>query len=112
MYEYRAQLIRVIDGDTIEATVDLGFEVAVRRTFRLDSINAPELHAKDPAVRAKAKAARDRLVALLGTGEMTIRSIRDRQEKYGRYLAVILLADGTTANDVLVKEHLAEPYLP
>ena len=42
MYEYRARITRVIDGDTVEAEIDLGFHVTFTATLRLTGINAPE----------------------------------------------------------------------
>lgn len=110
MYEYRAALVRVIDGDTLVVVLDLGFDVKLKQTLRLAGINTPELHAADATARAKAKAARERLASLVGTGDLTIRTVKDAREKYGRYLAHVVLPDGMTANDVLLAENLAEPY--
>lgn len=112
MYEYRATCLEVIDGDTIRAHVDLGFSTwHEERRLRLLGLDTPELHAKDSAVRLRAEAARDRVRGLLPVdATFTVRTVKDRQEKYGGYLASITLDDGTDLNALLLREKLAVPY--
>lgn len=69
MYVYRATVNRVIDGDTIEVTVDLGFCASLRQTVRLYGINAPELHG---ASFHAGRDARDYLSGLLPTGTQVL----------------------------------------
>ena len=64
MYEYRARVVEVVDGDTIDLSVDLGFHFAFGTRFRLLGINAPELHAENPAPGQAAKAALVKLCPL------------------------------------------------
>lgn len=102
MYEYRARVLRVIDGDTLEAEIDLGFRVFLRGTLRLAGINAPEVHGPE---RPRGLAATRHLEELLkqftpADGSVLIRTEKDRTEKYGRYLAVLV------AGDVNVNERL------
>ena len=47
MYEYNAKLLRVVDGDTLDASIDLGFDVWVKKRVRLYGINAPESRTRD-----------------------------------------------------------------
>ena len=47
MYNYQSKLIRVIDGDTIDAMVDLGFDIWIKVRIRLYGINTPETRTKD-----------------------------------------------------------------
>ena len=47
MYEYRAKLIKIIDGDTIDVKIDLGFGISLKKRVRLFGINAPETRSKD-----------------------------------------------------------------
>ena len=49
MYTYKAKLIRIVDGDTIDAEIDLGFDTIVRKRIRLYGINTPETKTKDIA---------------------------------------------------------------
>lgn len=87
-YRYSATIDRVIDGDTLVASVDLGFQVWLRnQTFRVLGINAREL------TQPGGPEARDNLTAIIGPA-VTLTSIKP--DKYGgRMLAVITLADGT-----------------
>jgi len=107
MYEYAGEITRVVDGDTVHARVDLGCDVRLDMTLRLYGIDTPELPTPEGI------AAKDWLAGEL-TGRVVIRTLKDRREKYGRYLAIIF-AHGTeaeSANDALVRLGLARVYLP
>lgn len=107
MYNYEAKLIRVIDGDTIKARVDLGFYVATNITIRLYGINAPESRTKDLEEKARGLAAKARLIELLGNGEFVLNS--QGTGKYGRWLGVIF-ANDRNVNQTLLDEGHAETY--
>lgn len=112
MYEYRATILRVVDGDTVEAQVDLGFNVFVVQTFRLYGINAPEVNGES---RVRGVAATRYLSSLISqeTGasfKLTIQTKKDKQEKYGRYLAV-LIANGINLNLAMVNAGHAISYM-
>lgn len=111
MYEYRATILRVIDGDTIEARVDLGFDVSVIERFRLYGINAPETKGES---REEGKAATEYLRVLVAKnaqdGVLTIQTRKDKREKYGRYLAVLIAGDWNL-NAVMVNTGHAVPYM-
>lgn len=83
MYEYRARVAYIHDADTVRLDVDLGFGIwTARQPFRLIGIDAPELGT------AEGRAARDWLRALLPVGtEVIAITVKDRGDKYGRYLA-------------------------
>jgi len=83
MYEYKATLLRVIDGDTIHLDVDLGIDIHVHLTIRLAGIDAPEMGT--PA----GQAAKDWLINRLGSKTVYVDTVKDRKEKYGRYLGWI-----------------------
>lgn len=108
MYEYRATLIKVVDGDTIDVTTDLGFHVRMEMKLRLYGINAPEL------TTTAGKAARAFLSDTLPrtAWALKLKTQRDKQEKYGRYLATVFLTDGTNVNDLMVDQGHARIYLP
>lgn len=104
LFHYRAHITSVYDGDTCTADIDVGLGVWVRgEKLRLHRINTPELHGADDA---KGKAARDHLKSLVEGRDVLLQTIKDRREKYGRYLAEIWLEqkDGSRANvnDALV----------
>jgi micrococcal nuclease len=110
MWQYRATIIRVVDGDTVDVRLDLGFQVLHETRLRLAGINAPEMLARDPAERERARAATARLTALLpiGTGVM-VTTEKDRREKYGRYLARLTLG-GVDVGATLLAEGLVAAY--
>jgi endonuclease YncB( thermonuclease family) len=129
IYHRRFTLDRVIDGDTVVGTVDNGYYTTIKQTFRLHGINTPEMNSPDPAVRDKARAARDFLCLALGfPGDATaliIRTYKNPADKYGRFLAEIwttpvqpkdskglILADEKSVNRLMVEAGHAVEYLP
>ncbi len=95
MYEYRARITRVIDGDTVEAEIDLGFHVTITVTLRLAGINAPETRGTErPRGLAAKRYLESQLDDLIGdTRALTVRTRKDVTEKYGRYLADLIAGD-------------------
>jgi micrococcal nuclease len=111
MYEYSAHVESVIDGDTVDLVVDLGFKLYFRERFRLDGIDTAELHAKDPAVRKHAEDAKQLVASLTAGFDFTVRTKKDEKEKYGRYLCTLIRkSDGLNVNEELVKRGLAVAY--
>jgi len=90
MYEYKATVTRVIDGDTVDVTIELGFGVQLKERLRLYGINAPELRRK--ASRVAGRAATDFLCEQLAlvNNQILVRTIKDRKGKYGRYLGILI----------------------
>ena len=109
MYEYKAKLIKVIDGDTVDLDVDLGMDVHINTRIRLAGINTPELHSKDEAEREAAKRAKSALEGLM-VNPMVMTTQKDEKEKYGRYLATITNGNGVNVNEYMVKLGHAKKY--
>ena len=65
MYNYNATCIRVIDGDTIDADIDLGFSVKIKKRIRLAGINAPESRTRNLAEKKMGLASKYRLIEML-----------------------------------------------
>lgn len=107
MYQYKAKIIDVYDGDTVTAVVDLGFYHFQQMKFRLYGINTPEIRGEE---REKGLVVRDIMRAMILDKEVTINSYKDKQEKYGRYLANIII-DGIDVNQWLVLNGHAEEYM-
>ena len=107
MHHYAATIIRVIDGDTVVADVDLGFRTFTRQTLRLYGINAPEIRGFE---KQAGLAASEYLKTQLSRTPITVRTIRDRQGKYGRYLAVLFDAAGKNINREMIQDGHAVPY--
>ena len=109
LYHYRIQVVRVVDGDTIIAHVDLGFDFTLNNQhIRLARINAPEMKGESKEEGEKSKEA---LVGKLLGKKVFVRTHKDEKEKYGRLLGELYLEDGTCVNDWLLSENLAKPYI-
>ena len=97
MYRYAARVVRVIDGDTLELEVDLGFKTWRRDKFRLAGYNAPETRGIERDMGDMATdALRDLLTA---TGDVVIVETKRNPDKYGRWLA--LLYDSRTGYSLI-----------
>ena len=117
MYTYKIKLDRVIDGDTIDAYIDLGFKVSVKKRIRFKGINTPESRTRDLEEKARGLAAKDRLKNLL-EGANTIQLKSYGVGKYGRCLGELYIdmIDGKecltleNVNELLIKEGHAVEY--
>jgi len=111
MEKYKAKLIRIVDGDTIDAEIDVGFGVFVRKRIRLWGINAPETRSRD---KDEVKAGKDtyrRLAAILALSNGEFELITHGNGKYGRCLGEIFVKEHTeSVNQVLINEGLAKIY--
>ena len=117
MYDYKEKLVRVVDGDTIDAEIDLGFDISVKKRIRLVGINTPECRTRDLEEKAKGLAAKDRVKAILAENpKFNLESTE--LGKYGRVLGKIHIniLDGTESltqiclNDQLIKEKHSVEY--
>lgn len=116
-FEY-CKIVNVYDGDTVDVLVDQGFDDSTVVRLRLKGINAPEVKGE---TREAGEAARDYLKALItkhtnGTQELLVRSykmkrtVKQKKDKYGRYLAV-LFSNGVNLNETMVSAGHAVPYM-
>jgi len=112
MYEYKATVKRVIDGDSLVLDIDLGFYMFMNETkIRLYGLDTPEMNAEDPLLRLQAIMATRYLYDNLEVGsKVTIKTVLDKREKYGRLLATIITEDGFNINDGLLDNKLAISY--
>lgn len=108
-YIYRATVTNVVDGDTFDAVVDLGFNVQTRIRFRMLGLDTAELSSPDPGQRVLAIKARTFLTNAALNQQATIHS--HKADKYGRWLAELFI-DGKplSINNQLLLEGLAKPY--
>jgi len=112
MYEYKATVKRVIDGDSLVLDIDLGFYMFMNETkIRLYGLDTPEMNSDDPLLRLQAVLATRYLYDNLPVGsKVTIKTVLDKREKYGRLLATITTQDGFNVNDGLLENKLAINY--
>ena len=110
VYEYSGTIARVVDGDTVDADIDLGFGVTIRQRLRLLGIDAPEPRGdtKEEGLRATIHLAN----LMEDLHPIRIRTMRDRDRektgKYGRYLAV--LTGGTNYTENINQRMVVDGY--
>ena len=89
MYEYDAEILRVIDGDTLVALIDVGFHIHIKSTLRLYGINTPEQRTKNLEEKEKGIAATKRVIDLLQQCDNKVRIKSHGLGKFGRCLAEV-----------------------
>ena len=111
LYHYKGKVLEIYDADTIRVELNLGFGIVWRGSdnrgveIRLFGLNAPEMRGTDKILGT---VSRDKLREQILGKEITLKTIKDNKEKYGRYLGIIIKEDGTNINDWLISEGLAE----
>jgi micrococcal nuclease len=112
MYQYKIKKInRVIDGDTVDLSIDLGFGITIRQRVRLKGINAAETRTLNVEEKDKGLIAKEWLKKELSReGEWIIETTKE--DKYGRILGTLyLVGDPVTVNERMLNEGIAEPYM-
>ena len=112
MYEYRVKVLKVVDGDTVDVDIDLGFGVWLRgERVRIMGIDTPESRTADPVEKLFGLAAKKRLGELLGEVSI-LRTLKPGKsdEKFGRILGDFIEDGGVTVSSVLIKEGHCVPY--
>jgi micrococcal nuclease len=109
MYEYKATIRRVVDGDSIYVDIDLGFDVWLRnQSIRLYGIDTPECRQKDKARKAHGLLAKAYVQKALIVGRTYALTTKEKG-KFGRFLGEFKTGKGFITK-LLVKERLAVPY--
>ena len=114
MYEYKAEIRRVVDGDTVDVTIDCGFNIHIKERVRLSGIDTPECRTRDLEEKARGLAAKNRLIEILESfgDKFVIKTFIDKKGKFGRLLGELISEDGKqNANQMLLKEGHAAEYL-
>ena len=110
MYEYKAIIRRVVDGDTVDITLDLGFDILYNNRIRLHGIDTPESRTRDLEEKKLGLAAKDRVKELCPVGStVTVKTTKDGRGKFGRILGEIFVGD-VSVNKLLVEEGHAVEY--
>lgn len=121
MYEYKFTLHRVVDGDTVDGEIDLGFNISVKKRIRLVGINAPETRLqskiKDEEKRLAEKEAglraKDKLADMLHAKEILIKTKLDKTGKFGRVLGTLFTLEEQgllDINDFLLSKGYVRKY--
>ena len=111
MYEYQAVIKRVVDGDTVDIDIDLGFGVMLKdERVRITGIDTPESRTRDLTEKKFGLAAKERLKQLLGKKSILKCKEYDSKGKFGRILGDFTTNDGRMVTNVLVEEGHAVAY--
>jgi micrococcal nuclease len=115
MYEYRVKkLINVVDGDTIDVEIDLGFDIYITKRVRLAGIDTPESRTTDKFEKSLGLESKARLKQLLSDADLiVIRTEKpNSSEKFGRVLGWLYIDDTKVSiNDTLIASGYAWSYL-
>ena len=111
MYEYKCTVDRVVDGDTIDTTMDLGFDILYRSRVRLYGIDTPESRTRDPDEKVRGKMASAYLQEAIDNGSKVVlrTKMSDSKGKYGRVLASVIV-DDVDINQEMINNYLAVAY--
>ena len=111
MFEYNATVTKVVDGDTIDAMVDLGFGTWKKVRIRMHGINAPESRTRNLEEKKKGLAAKARLIEMLEEKENHFILISHGVGKFGRCLGEIYIkGHNTSLNKQLISEGHGTEY--
>jgi len=111
MYEYQCKIVRVVDGDTVDVDIDLGFGIWMRgERIRLYGIDTPESRTRDKAEKVCGLYAKEFLKRHLGKTS-TLRTKKDGKGKFGRILGEFVVYDNTTDSYRSVSEIMIERFI-
>ena len=106
MYEYKCKMVRVVDGDTVDVDIDLGFGVWLRKQrIRMYGIDTPESRTSDDEEKIYGKAASAFLTKWTNAGDLTLKTFKDGKGKYGRILGELWYGGEHNINQLLVDNH-------
>ena len=119
MYKYKAKLVRVLDGDTVDAMIDLGFDIWIKKRIRLIDIDAYEVRTRNKEEKEKGLVTKGRLEKRLALSDNEFLLVSHGTEKYGRCLGEMFVTKdyirsdnyhGKSINKWLLAEGLVKKY--
>jgi micrococcal nuclease len=113
MYEYKAQVVKVVDGDTVDVDIDLGFNVWLKKQrIRLYGIDTPESRTSDKVEKVFGNLAKSKVLEFCPIGSNIILQTKtdDSRGKYGRILGELVTLDGTNVNTYLIENSYGVAY--
>lgn len=111
MYEYKAIIKRIVDGDTVDIDIDLGFGVMLKdERVRMMGIDTPESRTRDKVEKLFGLAAKAKLKEILGKQAVLVCKEYDSKGKFGRILGDFTTKDGKMATEVLIEHGHAVAY--
>ena len=115
MYEYPCKIIRVIDGDTVDVDIDLGFSVWLKKQrIRLYGVDTPESRTRDLEEKKYGYAAKDYLTGMLNDTQIILKTHKDDKGKFGRILGELWRTSNyadKSINEYMIEKHHAVRYM-
>ena len=110
MYRYKVEVTRVVDGDTVDVDVDLGFGMIYKKQrVRMMGIDTPESRTRDLEEKFYGKASKAHLESILAEGDIQMQS--HDKGKFGRILGELFVGDTNySVNQQMIDEYHAVPY--
>tara|TARA_R110001599_G_scaffold256665_1_gene456955 strand:- start:126 stop:548 length:423 start_codon:yes stop_codon:yes gene_type:complete len=111
MYEYSCKVDRVVDGDTIDVVLNLGFDIMFKSRVRLYGIDTPESRTRNKDEKVRGKMAGSFLKNAVDNGTQVViqTKLKDSRGKYGRVLGNVVV-DGVNINQEMINNYLAVAY--
>lgn len=110
MYEYSCKITKVVDGDTVDAIIDLGFDILYKSRIRLFGIDTPESRTKNLDEKARGLLSKNFIKDHLSKNAVvTIKTYKDSKGKFGRILGELHI-DGVNINQLMIQKRLAVEY--
>lgn len=109
-YSYRVKsIVKIIDGDTFDCIMDLGFDVLLEARVRMAGIDTPESRTRDLEEKKFGLLAKEWLIAHLNDDIIISTQLDNEKGKFGRVLGTVW-AEGTNINEKMIEEHMAVRY--
>lgn len=115
MYQYKAKVLKVLDGDTVDIDLDLGFNIILaNQRVRMAGVDTPESRTANTEEKQRGVLSKKKLAEKLPVGSwVTIETQKsdNNDDKFGRILGIFILEDGTRVNQWLIDNNYAVPYM-
>ena len=114
MYQYKCKINKVLDGDTVDIDLDLGFNIVLaNQRVRMAGVDTPESRTTNKEEKPRGLLSKKKLAEKLPVGSWQVIETQrsdNNDDKFCRILGVFILEDGTKVNDWLIKNNYAVPY--
>ncbi len=114
MYQYKAKILKVLDGDTVDVDLDLGFNIILaNQRVRMAGIDTPESRTTDSEEKVRGQLSKKKLSEKLPVGswvKIETQKSNSNDDKFGRILAVFIAEDGTSLNQWMIDNNYAVLY--
>ncbi len=114
MYQYKAKILKVLDGDTVDIDLDLGFNIVLAsQRVRMAGIDTPESRTTNNEEKVRGQLSKKKLAEKLPVGSwvrIETQKSDSNDDKFGRILAVFIMEDGTSLNQWMIDNNYAVLY--